>query len=87
MVINRSQVKGNVDLQVNVIEESPHDISDLIQSVHLLIIGKEHVSVDLVNEHFVSNVFVQIRSHLDDVSQSNASGLVFLLLSVNHINH
>ena len=86
VVIDRSEVERESNLQAVVIEQLPHDLLDLIQRLHLLLVIREHVSVDLVDEHFVGDVLVQARGKFDDVSQPLAWLLKLLLLRINHVN-
>ena len=73
-------------MQIDIREQLLHEFLDIIEAVHLLIIREEHVSVYLVNEDFVADIFLQGATGLDQVSQSGAWLLVFLLLGVDHVD-
>jgi hypothetical protein len=85
VIIYRSQVKRQTHLQIGIIQQWPHLILNVIQCVHLLIIRQKHVSVYLVDKHFIWYVLVNVTCHLYDVSQSSAWLLILLLLCVYHV--
>lgn len=60
MIVYGSQVEGETDLQVVVVEERPHVILDFIECVHLLVIRSEHVSVYLMDKDLIGNVLVEV---------------------------
>lgn len=84
MIIDGGQVEAEGDLELRFGQQLPHILLDLVQAVHLLLIGEEHVRVDLVNEHFVLYVFVDARAGLNDISELLAVAFVVLRLGVNH---
>ncbi len=59
---------------------------DLVKAVHFLVVGKEHVGVDLVDEDLVGDFLGEAVGHLDDVAQSQTGSIIFLLLSVYDVN-
>jgi len=51
-----------------------------------LVIGHEHVAIDLVDEHFVDDVLLHVTRLLDQIPKTHTCALIVLLLGVNHVD-
>jgi len=53
VVVDRSQIEAETDLEGSITEKLPHVVSDLIEAVDLFFFREEHVGVNLMNEDLV----------------------------------
>ena len=86
VIVYRSEIEAETDVERCVIEELPHVIPDLIETVDLLLIREEDIRVNLVNEDLVRNVLVDSTASLNDVAKAHAVRFVVLGLGIYYID-
>ena len=87
MIVDTREVVGDLATIVDVLQQGLYRRLQVQKTVRLLVVGHEHVRVDLVYKHLIVEVGLDLRCLLDQLAKLLACILVvFLFLGVDHIN-
>ena len=67
-----------------VLKETLHGVLNCNEAVALLVIRHKHVRVDLMNEYFVVEVWLNLTSLSYQAAELGACGFIVRALSINH---
>ena len=86
MIVDAGELKGNANVGAELRKLTTHVLLDLMQTIHLLFVGREVFLVDFVDENLVSDTRFELMGGNDQITEANTSILVVLGLRVNHVN-
>ncbi len=85
MIVYTCQLEGKGDRLTELLQQAAHVGLNGVEALNLLIVVHEHVAVDLVDEHLVPDVRLDLASALDHLEKLLASALVVCVVRIDHV--